>query len=389
MNKLICFLGASLFFWPFLANAGPEKITFRFYSEHLSLSYDRSMLLPLPQKFNEEDLSNYYRRLEKTNFQVYLASLENKKEELLLNDWLFYDLMRQSLETLLTEQNKRQIELLSWFFLSKSGFDTRLTYLRDKIYVYVYSEDEIFETPMIQEEGRVFINLSCVGQKTKQEALYLLDFKPHGQGRSFQLPLKNLPRLAPDFKERSLTFNYRNHPYQLNIKADGTLAEIMTRYPLLAEEQYLETPFSSVLSESLIPAFDKWTQSLSPRESLELIVSFTRSAFAYKEDKQYFGRSKPMIADEVFLYPFSDCEDRTALFFGLVKSLLDLPMIILAFPDHLTVAAALPEGAGQPIRYKNRLYYVCDPTGPVNSSVIGSFPRGYENAAYEIIYEYK
>lgn len=375
--------------WPFLANAGPEQINFRFYSEPLSLSYDRSMLLTLPEKFSEEDLSNYYLRLEKTNFQVYLASLENKKRELQLNDWLFYDLMRQSLETLLSEQNKRQIELLSWFFLSKSGFDTRLTYLRDKLYVYVYSEDEIFETPMIQEDGRVFINLSSIGQKSKQEALYLLDFKPPMRGRSFQLPLKTLPKLAPDLKERSFTFTYRNRPYQVNVKADATLAEIMNKYPLLAEEQYLETPFSNMLSESLVPVFNKWIQDLSAREGLELIVSFTRSAFAYKEDKQYFGRSKPMIPDEVFLYPFSDCEDRTALFFGLVKSLLDLPMIILAFPDHLTVAAALPEGVGQPIRYKNRLYYVCDPTGPVNSSVIGSFPQGYENASYEIIYEYK
>ena len=36
----------------------------------------------------------------------------------------------------------------------------------------------------------------------------------------------------------------------------------------------------------------------------ELLAAFTRSSFAYKEDKEYFGYSKPMVAEEVFLYPF-------------------------------------------------------------------------------------
>ena len=376
-------------FLPFMAGAGLEQVSFSFYSEQLSLNYDPGMVLPLPAKFTESDLSGYYLRLEKTNYKPFLEALEQKKAVFQLNDWLFFDLMRQSLKNILGERDHQRLELLSWFLLSKSGFNTRLTYLEDQLYVYAYSEDEIFETPMIQEDGKVFVNLSCIGLQSKQEALYLLNFKPPGGKKPFQLTLKQLPKLRPEIKERTLTFSYRNHPYQLKVKADATIGEIMNKYPLMAEEQYLETPLSPGLEETLIPAFRKWTSELSVWESVELIVSFTRSAFPYKEDKQYFGRSKPMISDEVFLYPFSDCEDRAALFFELAKTLLDIPMIIIAFPDHLTVAAAIPNGAGEAIKYKNKLYYVCDPTGPVNSSTIGSFPQGYENASFEIIYAYK
>ena len=83
-----------------------------------------------------------------------------------------------------------------------------------------------------------------------------------------------------------------------------------------------------------------------------------------------------MIADEVFFYPYSDCEDRSALFYALVRELLDLPMIVVAFPDHLTVAVSLEEELpGAVISYQGRRYYICDPTGPVNSSEIGIFPK--------------
>ena len=96
-----------------------------------------------------------------------------------------------------------------------------------------------------------------------------------------------------------------------------------------------------------------------------------------------------MIADEVFHYPYSDCEDRSALFFCLVKEIIDLPMIIVAFTDHLTIAVALEEEIGDAIRYEGKNYYICDPTGPVNSTDIGAFPSGYRNAKFKIIGEHK
>ena len=109
----------------------------------------------------------------------------------------------------------------------------------------------------------------------------------------------------------------------------------------------------------------------------------------YKEDHDHFGKSKPMIADEVFHYSFSDCEDRSALFYNLVKELLDLPMIMIAYPDHLTIGVALTQQIGNPINYKGRKYYICDPTGPSNSTRIGSVPKNYERKSFEILADYK
>ena len=122
---------------------------------------------------------------------------------------------------------------------------------------------------------------------------------------------------------------------------------------------------------------------------LEIITAFTRSAFNYKTDENHFGRSKPMIREEVFYYPYSDCEDRVAVFFGLVKELLNLPMLVIAFPDHLTIGVALDQPIGPAIRHKGKKYYICDPTGPNNSYEIGRIPKGYERKSFEILYHYQ
>jgi len=92
-----------------------------------------------------------------------------------------------------------------------------------------------------------------------------------------------------------------------------------------------------------------------------------------------------MIGDELFHYPYSDCEDRSALFYYLVDELLHLPMIVVAYEDHLTIAVATTKSIGKPIYFENKNYFICDPTGPNNSEEIGHAPIGYRNKAFEIL----
>jgi hypothetical protein len=122
---------------------------------------------------------------------------------------------------------------------------------------------------------------------------------------------------------------------------------------------------------------------------LEVLVSLTRSGFRYQEDTKYFGRSKPMVPEELFSYPYSDCEDRSALFYALVRELIDLPMVVIAYDDHLSVAVAADRVEGDNFSFQGRRYVFCDPTGPANSSVIGRIPPGYEKAKFQIIGQYK
>ena len=352
----------------------------------LDLSYNPEMILKTRVNLEEENMVAYYKAMEQLDYQTLLTDLEATKAKLALNDWLYFQLIQKVVKKLYPKVAPLNKELTCWFLLSKSGFDTRLTYRKKNAYVYVYTKDEVFEVPLIKEGKRTYVNLSSITSKDAvQEALYMLNFVPNPKGKALSFSLKQLPNLAPHIKTRELAFNFHKATYQMRVKFDQTIIDLMRQYPFFAEKDYLEVPLSKTVAHSLLPQLKDLIKGKTEKEALEFLVAFTRSSFKYKEDKEYFGVSKPMIADEVFYYPFSDCEDRSALFYVLVKELLQLPMVIVAFEDHLTIAVAIPQFKGESIRFQGNDYYICDPTGPINSTVVGEFPSGYQNKPFEII----
>ncbi|MCB0550586.1 MAG: hypothetical protein KDD19_23655 [Phaeodactylibacter sp.] len=393
MHRSFLFLmvtAAALFAWKPAGAQDYKELMIPFYSESLRITYSPSFLSPGKPAINDRALSQHFHALSKTDFAPLLRSLNQSKKLFQLNDWLYFRLMRKALGQLYAGRSNVEIELACWFLLSQAGYDTRLAYLEEEAFVYVYTQDAVFEAPVIEDNGRQYVNLTNIRAGAgKQRALYLLNFNPNINGNAFSFRLDKLPLLRPSETTLKVRFLYQNQWHELEAKADRTIRDYMAEYPLIDESQYLDVPLSTTLFESLMPQLQQLVKGKSEWEIAEILAAFTRSAFAYKEDKEYFGYSKPMVAEEVFLYPYSDCEDRSALFVRLANELLRLPMIVMAYPDHLTVGVALPQTKAGFIRYKSTAYYICDPTGPVNSPVVGEVPEGYEKAAFEVIKEYK
>lgn len=393
VNNKTIFPFLLLFLLPFkLLFANPsdiERINVNFYGEKIPLSFSKDMLISFQGKVGDEKLVRYYKSMEKTSFGIFLNELDKVKNNLQLNDWLYYKLMKTALNKC-TAYSKIQTELISWFLLSQKGWDTRLAYNGNNVYVYVFTEDDLFEVPMIDDDNKTFVNLSEIDSKGRlKQAVYLLNFTPSPHGQTFSFYLKHLPLFQPQRETRSYVFEYKGQQHEIEVKIDKKIKELMADYPVFSEREYLEVPFSETVRNSLLPQFKVLLKDKSIFESLQILVAFTRSSFRYKRDQEYFGQSKPMIAEEVFHYPFSDCEDRSALFYSLVKELLDLPMIIIAYPDHLTIAVSFDNKKGDIIKYKGKEYFMCDPTGPINSCSIGKIPQEFKHTKFEIIGNYK
>lgn len=386
MIRIIASIFLCSLFTPLMAY---DEIVVPFYSEKVKIAYSEDLLEGGDPLVEEQSLKRYFREMSLTNYHTLLGSLRRASRTLRLNDWLYYQLLQKTLQQIMADASSNQQVLMSWFMLSQSGYDTRLAYLGDQVFLYVYTQDDIYEAPMIKDEGRKYVNLTQIrsGRKARS-ALYLLGLHPNPDGHSFTFHLRELPLLRPQLSERSLRYFYKGEWHPLEVTVDENIARYMEEYPILGESLYLEAPFSSSLAKSLYPYLRQRIKGKNEWQATELLAAFTRSAFEYKEDKEHFGCSKPMIAEEVFLHPYSDCEDRSALFFNLVRELLDLPMLVVAYPDHLTIAVALPQTKGGSIRYKGRNYYICDPTGPKKSHEIGRVPQGYENTAFKIIESY-
>lgn len=387
--KNILFLLLSFFVTTTIQADNIRSINLSFYSEVIDVDYHINMLIESKVRAEERSMVQYFRNMESTDYQLLLNNLQAVQDEFQLNDWLTYELMTKAVDKIYTNHSSLQKTLTCWFLLSKAGFDTRLTYLNQKAFLYVHTKDELFEVPMIEEKGEIFVNLSSIHkQKKQQAALYMLNFIANESGRPFSFSLTKLPQLTAKINTTNLEFINGDIRHNLQVKTDETIAELMHAYPFFAEEKYLEVPLSPTVAQSLLPQLRHKIKGLSNYKAVQLIAAFTRSGFKYREDKQHFGKSKPMIADELFHYDYSDCEDRSALFYTLVRALLDLPMIVVAYSDHLTVAVHLPEMSGNAITYQGKKYYICDPTGPSNSNEIGFAPKGYEREKFEIIGNY-
>jgi hypothetical protein len=374
-----------------LRNSENKVTQFSFYNSSIQLRYSSELIQVYRTQLSEKGISSYYKLLKLCAHEQLLSSLLEYKNRLGLNDWLFYKLVYQGVSHIMQSQGQLEKELLSWFLLSELGYDTRLTYLENRIFVYVYSMDTLFEIPLIKDGRRTYANLTSFrqGAPSLRQELFLLQFRPQQSGRAFSFYLQKHPVLPEKIINKQISFPYKGITYQFPIQVNQTIVEIMEDYPYFSESQYLEVPLSNITFNSLIPQLKEVLAGKSHSDAVQLLAAFTRSSFEYKEDKSFFGKSKPMIADEVLYYPYSDCEDRSALFYQLVKTLLDLPMVAIAYEDHLTIGVNSQELKGDAVWFKGKPYYICDPTGPANSDIIGKFPLGYENKSFDIIGYYK
>lgn len=365
----------------------PVRVSF--YSEDLALYYHPEMLIRDPGRLDERHLQSAYMQLKRNGSDILLANLLSERQRLHLNDYLFYQLIRWTVNEIYQDKWPIAQELTVCYLLSRAGFDTRITFRDDRIYVNVFTQEDLFEVPIISDDDRSYANISCMDASCiGRQSLYLANLRPNPGGRSFSFELHEWPRLPARPRARILRFPFQGQTYQLKVAFDQTVVDIMASYPLIHEYCYLDSPLSPTLRESLIPPLRNLTQQMDHRTALEFLVSFTRSAFQYQEDTKYFGRSKPMVPEELFGYTFSDCEDRSALFYALVRELLDLPMAVVAYDDHLTVAVSAGDVAGEGFNYQGQRYVFCDPTGPAQSSEIGRVPPGYEQRRFQVIGTY-
>ena len=375
--------------------ANIQSVDISFYSENLSLSFDSEILFAAsiaPDLYssvtNRSQVEEFYRTLEKKNHQQLLKNLQAQKEQLQLNDWLYYELMKKSVDAIFYKYSKNHRTLVNWFLLAKSGYDARITYQKNVLYLNVYTTDALFEIPIIKENGRPLANLSSIHHKDGKamNMLYVCSFVPNPKGKNFTFHFQQLPKLRPVVATKKIFFETRDADFEITVDFDETIVNLMRHYPFIAEHKYLEMPLSETLAASLIPTIKKITKDKTWKESLEIIAALTRTGFAYKTDEEVYGKSKPMIPEEIFHYRYSDCEDRSALFYAIAKEVVRMPMIAIAFPDHITIAVATPTPIGQTgINYNGKKYYICDPTGPAGSYEIGDMPEEYKRKKFEVI----
>jgi hypothetical protein len=184
-------------------------------------------------------------------------------------------------------------------------------------------------------------------------------------------------------------FPYKKQVYHFQFKVNEKLGNMFANYPNLPFEDYFNIPLSKETYQSLVPMLRKKLSGLKVKKGVEYLMHFTRYAFLYEDDQQHFGKEKRLSPELTLLSAASDCDDRAALFFYLVKEIYQLPMVALVYPNHITIAVHLDKPVGYTIEYEGKQYTICEPTPQKEKLGIGRIAPQYRTAPYEIVYAWK
>lgn len=395
MLRFILLLTSFTFSFSVLSSASEAEVLstqIKFYSSSFELQYDPAMIFKFRTCTRDKCLKDFYEKMDQTNYRLLLDGLLKKKEDLKLNDWFFYKMMRKSVEQIYHTQNEIYQTFVCWFLMTQAGYDTHIsTSVNKAIFLYVSTNDLVRYAPNMSYEGKEYINLTAIyfGLDTRAALYEIPAYKAHEGGKPFSFAIENMPEMPAKIVKKTITFKYDEETITIPIEVNEMIKDLMKNYPVVESEQYFKIAPSESLMNSLIPQLRPYLEGKTDQEKVEFLMCLTRRAFEYQWDFDLYYRNQPMISDELFLNDFSDDEDRCALLYHLFKELTDLNFLVINYFDGaLTMAVEISDEltyVAKPLEYQGKTYYVCDPVHPKKSKRIGKWPIGMKTDTMKVL----
>ncbi|MGE4288719.1 MAG: hypothetical protein AB7E36_08530 [Salinivirgaceae bacterium] len=350
------------------ADYSPRATSFGFYGSNLTIDYDSKFVTRVSGTISEEVISQNWDAMSQTNYADLINQLVSFKAQMNLNDWGYYLLVKNASKQIASDENAEVF--LEWFLLTKSNYKARLAFKGSKLYLLLPSQNNIYGMPFF-----TFNNLRYYLINGKESDIFTYD-KDFPEARTvMDLNLYKSINTQALLKSRDLKFAYDGQEYSFEIKYNQNAINFYNDYPLADIEVYFDATITPQTKESITDALLPLIKDLPEEEATMFLLRFVQTAFDYQTDQQQFGQEKFFFPDEVFHYPYSDCEDRSVLFSYLTKELLGLDVIGLNYPGHMATAVKFNnEVIGDYINYKGEKYVVCDPTY-VNAPIGQTMPQ--------------
>lgn len=323
-----------------------------------------------------EDISSCWESISFSGIEATLSDLLKIREDYCLCDLLYLQLLDKFTHSVYKSDCNSRIVLLSYLF-AHSGYKTRLAKNHNRLYLLYGSEHYIYDETYFIIDNEMFYPYNC-----NETTLEICNAFIPGE-QSLSLFITAEPKLKKEItSKRELVssnniklFSYVNEPlihFYNSYPASCVNKDPLTRWAIIAN-----TPLSEVTKQAVYPDLFSAIAGKGVFEQVNILLNFVQTAFTYEYDDNVWGYDRAFFAEEVFKYPYSDCEDRTILFTRLVRDLVGLNCAIVYYPGHLAAAVLFDsseEIIGDAVFIDNKRYIICDPTY-VNSSVGMSMPE--------------
>ncbi|WP_300666888.1 hypothetical protein [Desulfoluna sp.] len=353
----------------------PVGLTLAFFgSNHLfagEFSFPQVSLTP-PLK---PALASYWDAMSQSpRYEAFLSQAREKRERLGLNDWGYHNLLFTCGMTIY-EGDRNLANLFTWFMSAKSGYDARVGYSDDRVYLLLPSRNRLYGVSYLTLQGMRYYAMTFDGSREKLGRLYTYKGKYPLSERLMDYRILKAPDLGSDIINRELTFNYGGEAQHLDVSYNKRLVEYYRFYPQTNIKIYFDALASDELNYTMVKGLKKVLEGKGEKEAVDYLLGLSQKAFAYKTDDAQMGHEKYMLPEETLWYPYSDCEDRSFLFAYLVRRILKLDVVGLNYPGHVATAVRFSENVpGDYVVINNRKYIVCDPTY-INASAGMAMPK--------------
>ena len=359
-----------------IESTGRATLNIDFYGKESSLAFPSD--IPEVGSVSSETITTYFIRTGNSPAIVRLiAELQDLKVKLRLNDWGYFKLVESCAGKIESDFSSKN--LLTWVILIKSGYNAKTGFSNGKVYLLLPFQEELFNNYYIHINGQdYFIPIKNI---KAEEISQLTVHKSDYPGNSlFSLMIVQLPDLGNKTLRREFSFRGT----KLIVNQSEQLINFYKDYPMSEMKIYFSSPLSKMVLEYLEFYFASKFKGLSEKEKVAVLLEFTQKTFSYQSDKDQFAQEKYFFPDELFFYPYSDCEDRAVLFAKLIKHFTHFDCIALDYPGHVNTAVNFGEETrGSFITVKGNKYVVCDPTY-VNAP-IGYLPEEFKGIKPKVI----
>ena len=365
-------------------NGTSETVSINYYGCRLNFKVPASLRIK-SQGTKERQVANYYARMsEQNDNQAFLRQIEETIRRMGLNDWGYFTLMRSISEKTFAEMDDRV--LFCFFMLRQEGFRARIGREQQsgklKLLIAIDNTKEVYSLSFYRFNG---VKYYSVYGGTENSDILSYNEKSDDKGlRQFNLDFKETLNMAACDKTRTLTWG--KDKATLTLPYSNSHLRFLDDMPLTVIPVYCKSDLPIATQKALDGYFGQLKQKSSQVGLVESILNFVQTAFQYKIDEEQFGREKYFFPEEVIAYPYSDCEDRCALFAWLVNRYTDCETIGVLYPDHLAMGVSFGKGnapKGQNIHYQGNTFILCDPTYP--NAPIGTTLPQLKSAKYEIV----
>lgn len=334
-------------------------IQFSFYGEECVVNASLKNSLRL-RGIAEKDIADGWETLARSQYQTLIEDCLAVKAECGLNDYGYLLLTRKVAAELCGGRVGNDSALLQMFILCQSGYKAKVARVGNQLELFYASDDMIYSVSYITLSGVKYYKLNA--SSGRNEAIYTYNKDFANSRNTVSMSIASPQLFAGNVKKKSL--QAKAYPAaKVDSQVSSDLISFYKDYPQCDFSVYAGAPVSDEIQMTVLPPLRTAIQGKKQSEAANILINFVQTAFEYQTDDDQFGYEKPFFVEELFYYPYSDCEDRSVLFAYLVKKLIGLDVVFLDYPEHIATAVHFNEEVGGDYLMVNgKKYTVCDPT---------------------------